>query len=200
MEQFEFFSVKIEKKLRKYEEIIKKWQKSVNLVSRNDVLNIWVRHIVDSAQLYPFLDGLGYSVVDMGSGAGFPGLVLAIIDQEKKGGRYFTLIESDKKKVLFLEEVVRLLKLQNVTVSCQRIEKISIPIVDVVLARGLASLADLISLSKHFWGVSTHGLFLKGKGVYLEMSSIPSCFECQNYPSKTSKDGVIVNMFFKNKG
>ena len=82
MKQNEFFSKKSYENLKKYEEILKKWQKSINLVSKNTISDIWNRHIMDSAALYPFLPGQASHVMDMGSGAGFPGLVLAILDND----------------------------------------------------------------------------------------------------------------------
>ena len=80
-------------KLQVYERLLKKWQSKLNLVSRNSVENIWQRHFLDSAQIYPLLNGTANSVLDVGAGAGFPGVVLSIL-----GARNVHLVEQNKKK------------------------------------------------------------------------------------------------------
>ena len=82
VKQDAFFTPETKEKLKIYEEILKKWQKSINLVSKKTINEIWTRHFLDSAQVYPLIPATAQTIVDMGSGAGFPGLVLAIMDND----------------------------------------------------------------------------------------------------------------------
>ena len=93
------------KTLKNYEALVLKWNERFNLISKSSVDFIWDRHILDSLQLYEFLDDKAKSLYDFGSGAGFPAIVLAIIAKEKNPDLKITLIESIKKKAIFLNEV-----------------------------------------------------------------------------------------------
>ena len=95
-----------------------KWQESINLISKTSVENIWERHFLDSAQLYTFIKGVKGNVIDFGSGAGFPGLILAIMGHQK-----IHLVESDQKKCTFLREVAMLTDV-NVQIHNTRIENL----------------------------------------------------------------------------
>ena len=149
MNNFELYLKNSNSDLEKYIELLKKWQKAVNLISLNTLPDIWNRHILDSAQLYLLIPDKKITLVDMGSGAGFPALVLAILNKNNNGPiQQMFLIESDMKKTLFLKEVIRELKLP-VQVLNKRIENVSGIQADVLTARALSSLSDLLILGKN---------------------------------------------------
>lgn len=128
-------------KLRCYEALLHKWQRAVNLVGPATLAESWERHFLDSAQLSPFIPDEAKTLYDLGSGAGFPGLVLAMMHPELA----VTLVESDEKKCAFLAAVSRESEVP-VTVKAMRIEKAaeSLPPPDVVTARALAPLEKLL--------------------------------------------------------
>lgn len=130
-------------KLRQYEALLVKWQRAVNLVGPATIPDAWDRHFVDSFQLLPLLPAGTKTLYDLGSGAGFPGLVLAIICPDIS----VTLIESDQKKCAFLSTVSHETG-AKVSVLAQRIEAAAqtLPAPDVITARALASLGDLLGL------------------------------------------------------
>ena len=127
--------------MRAYEALLVKWQKAINLVGPATMPEAWTRHFIDSIQLATFLPESARTLHDLGSGAGFPGLVLAMARPDLT----VTLIESDQKKCAFLTNVSHETK-TPVMVLTQRIEKAtdSIPAPDVVTARALAALTDLL--------------------------------------------------------
>lgn len=135
--------------LQKFEALLKKWNSSINLVSKRAINELWPRHIEDSIRIYKTAGSqtVGHWI-DMGAGGGFPGLVCAILDQKPNRFR-FTLIESDQRKSVFLRQVVRELDL-NTDVLTARIEEASCPPADVISARALADLGSLIGLSARF--------------------------------------------------
>ena len=131
--------------LKKYWELLLTWQKSVNLISPKTIENGWERHILDSAQLYFLISNQQDSLMDVGSGGGLPGIVMAILNKALKGPlKKIVLVESDMKKALFLKECVRQLRL-DVDVQRERVENISF-IPDVITARAFAPLNDLLKL------------------------------------------------------
>ena len=129
-------------KLRQYHVLLLKWQEKINLISPNTVSDAWARHFLDSAQLAPLVQDGAKTLYDLGSGAGFAGLVLAIMKPETA----VTLIESDSKKCAFLSAVSRETGVP-ITVRNERIEAATaaLPPPDVVTGRALASLTDLFS-------------------------------------------------------
>jgi len=160
-------------KLDTYASLLKHWQKTINLVSPATLDTIWHRHMADSAQLLKLAPVTSHRWVDLGSGAGFPGLVLAILLRERPGVRV-TLVESDTRKVAFLREVARQTGLASVVDICHaRIEIASthdrVGIVDVVTARALAPLPKLLGLCQPFFGPQTVGLLLKGREAEREL-------------------------------
>src|SRR5687767_1366639 len=115
-------------------DLLRRWQRAINLVGRSTLADPWRRHVLDSAQLYPHLAGQAGPVVDLGSGAGFPGLVLAIL-----GAPDVHLIESDQRKAQFLREAARVTG-TPVMVHARRIEDVAPFPASVVTARALAPL------------------------------------------------------------
>src|SRR5882724_11473474 len=135
-------------RLRRYAEMLVKWQKSINLVSPESSKDLWRRHMLDSAQLQGFLPPEPQSLVDMGSGAGFPGLVLAIL-----GVPNVHLIESDARKCVFLAEAARATSLEvgrNPIIHPVRLEKVRDLRADVVTARACAPLTSLLAYAEPF--------------------------------------------------
>ena len=152
--------------LSDYLEQLCRWQKKINLVGAATLQDPWRRHFLDSAQLYPLITKEARVVVDIGSGAGFPALVIAILDayqnpQKKNDPRQFHLIESDKRKGAFLREIIRLANIP-VIVHDLRVENYNGPKADVVTARACAPLGALLAMSAPLLMEGGRGLFLKG--------------------------------------
>ena len=154
-------------KLKQYEDILLRWQPHINLVAKSTLPNIWVRHFADSLQLLKvakiFLDKPITHWLDIGSGAGFPGLVIAI-GLTNKHDALVELIESDERKAAFLRTVVRELKLPA-KIYCERIEDVlpnlsSIP--QIISARALAPLCSLIDYCEEFIHKGSIGIFPQG--------------------------------------
>lgn len=189
----EFF-LKSTPKLKQFSEFVLKWQKSINLISPYTVPDIWKRHVVDSAQIYPFLSQDARILVDMGSGAGFPGIVLAILNQENKGPiGHFYLIESDIKKCIFLKEAVRIFALP-VTVLNERAEKVTLEKVDVVTARALKNVNELLKLGGGFITPDTTCFFLKGEKVDEELAAVTYKMHVEKIQSQTSPEGCLLKL------
>lgn len=180
-------------KLEKYVELVKKWQKSVNLISNTTINQIWERHICDSVQLIGFMDIDSNNFFDIGSGAGFPGLVLSIILSEKNPTAVVELVESDRKKCLFLNEVKRQLGL-NVKISNQRIEKLDDNKYDVITSRALASLDKLFDYVYRFCNERTKLIFPKGENFESEILEAKEkwCFDYKVEISKTNEKAVVL--------
>ena len=178
-----------------FQKILIKWQKSINLISKNTIENTWERHFLDSAQLYKFVRDIEGNIIDFGSGAGFPGMVLAIM-----GKKNIHLVESDYKKCVFLKEIAMLTE-TDITIHNCRIEELNFINVDLVTCRALASLKNLIHYVEVFINKSLGErrqypklLFLKGKSCFseiIELSKIKK-ISFEEYPSITDKDGRIL--------
>jgi 16S rRNA (guanine527-N7)-methyltransferase len=180
--------------LSAYVALLEKWQRRINLVSPTTLPDIWHRHILDSAQLLPYLPVVSTrqrcQILDIGSGAGFPGLVLSIL-----GAGDVQLVESDQRKAVFLRTVIRELGL-TARVSNQRIETLPACQPDVITARALAALPKLMSLVAPQIHNGLTCLFLKGASVDEELTNFQtySTMIPHLYPSMTSDDGVIVKL------
>ena len=119
-----FVSRETYEKLCIFQKTLIKWQNSINLIGKSSIINIWERHFLDSAQLYKFTKDINGNILDFGSGAGFPGLVLAIMGKKK-----IHLVESDHKKCVFLKEIAMLTEI-DITVHNCRIENLNFINVD----------------------------------------------------------------------
>ena len=181
--------------LQKYVEILIKWNKSINLVSKTTVYDSWSRHIEDSAQLWQFVSESDTKWVDFGSGAGFPGLVIAIIAKEKNPNMSVVLIESDERKCIFLNEIARITGVE-VKVLNDRIEKIPYLDANIVSARALSSLENLMFYSKLHRKINGKSLFLKGKKVKSELRMIQEKerFDFELIPSYFQKSGFVLKV------
>ena len=180
--------------LIKYELLICKWQKAVNLVSKKDLSVIWDRHILDSAQVYFYIPKKAKILIDLGSGGGFPAVVIAILNKCLNGAlSEIYLIESDNKKCVFLQEVSRELDL-NITILNKRIECVQNLKGDVLTSRGLTSVEDLLTYSEPFLKPKTEMLFLKGGRVEEELKNVKQNVLYDLIPSVTNKDGCILKI------
>lgn len=173
-----------------YHDLLLKWQAKINLISNDTISDCWNRHFLDSAQLIKHLPDTSEHIIDIGSGAGFPGMVIAIMTNKK-----CHLIESDGKKISFLKEVARLTK-TNVSIYHDRVENISMEKGDVVMARAVADLNQLLKISEKFVSHGTTLLFPKGKNYSTELdeAKIEWSFESEIIPSITDSSGAIVKL------
>lgn len=160
-------SSELKQRLDVYESLLLKWSASLNLVAKSTLSSIGSRHFEDSLQLASFLN-IDDNIVDLGTGAGFPGMVLAMC------GYTVTLVDSDQKKCVFLENVSRETN-TPVKIVCSRVEQfVPRETFDIVCSRGVAALSTLIEISEHLVKEGhSKGLFLKGEGVDVELSDIP---------------------------
>lgn len=184
-----------------YETLLRQWQKAVNLVAPSTLNDIWHRHFADSAQLLVHASPGAKTWVDLGSGAGFPGLVLAILLAERPSATSVTLIESDVRKAAFLRETVRQTGLSTTNTGMKiivgRIEDLAtqdmLSQVDIVTARALAPLDRLLSYAFPLFGPETTGLFLKGNMARQEISDAERAwsFMYDLAPSRTHGGGCV---------
>ncbi|GHC74367.1 16S rRNA (guanine(527)-N(7))-methyltransferase RsmG [Limoniibacter endophyticus] len=180
-------------RLVKFEELFKHWNRSINLVAPSTVNALWDRHIVDSAQLYPHISG-AMKVVDLGTGGGFPGLILSILSAQNSD-REFYFIESNRKKASFLTLSASALGV-NAVVFPHRIEDTyeKIPRVDMVTARALAPLDVLLELSSPWLKAGASALFLKGREYRseIEKSRQNWRFDLIQHQSVTNEESVAL--------
>jgi len=174
--------------------LLLKWQATTNLVAPSTLGHVWTRHVADSLQLRT-LAPEARVWLDLGSGGGFPGLVLACSLAERSGARVH-LVESNAKKAAFLREAARMLRLPAL-VHAARIEEVihrwTEP-VDIVTARAVAPLADLLAYAEPVLKTGAQGLFPKGQDVEVELTEASKYWriEATLAPSVTSADARIV--------
>ena len=179
--------------LEQYVALIKKWQKAVNLVSNKEINTLWERHILDSAQLF-FEIKSGNTLVDLGSGGGFPAIVIAILNKKLNGPlKRIVLIESDNKKTIFLKEVSRILDL-NLDVLNERIEDITNVKADIITSRALGSVSLLLDLGRSFYNKNTQYILLKGVSVDDELKKLNISCKNEKIESKIDKNGCILKI------
>ena len=176
--------------LKKYAAMIGQWTTHINLIAPSTVPDIWHRHICDSAQIYPYVANVA-SVADLGAGGGLPGIVLAIL-----GSQNVHLIESDKRKCVFLQECVRELALtQKTTIHQKRIESCESLTVDAVVSRACAPLQSLLSYASHHRNSAGKCVFLKGKQIKSEIIVAKAWkLNYTLHPSLTDSEGVILEI------
>ena len=176
-----------------YLALLEKWQPRINLVANSTMVDVWQRHILDSAQLVKFYPPNTKKILDVGSGAGFPGLVLAIM-----GNVEVDLVESDQRKAIFLTTVIRSLGLPA-KVHNQRIEKLPNLAPDVITSRALAPVSKLIKLIENQISSDTVCLFLKGASVEEELTDLQtySTMVSVSHPSLSGANGVVLELKYK---
>lgn len=175
-------------RLAVYIDLLRRWQRSINLVGPATLGDPWRRHIVDCGQLWSWWPPAARRLVDLGSGAGLPGLILAIM-----GAPETHLVESDRRKASFLREAARATG-AAVTVHACRSDALPAIAADVVTARALAPLPLLLDLASPFIVSGTCCLFLKGRSAAAELTAAgrlwTMCSEL--HPSLSAPDGHVV--------
>lgn len=177
-------------RLEIYATLLTRWQARINLVGPDTLPDLWTRHILDSAQLWPLLPPQARRLADLGSGAGFPGLVLAIL-----GAPDVHLVESDARKCAFLREAARLTK-TKVTILNRRIEQVEPLSADVITARALAPLTRLLDWAAPHLGPGGQCLFLKGRGAEDELTATAKEWKIghRRIASLTDPEGVVLQL------
>lgn len=187
-------------RLETYAALIAKWQKAINLVAPNTLPDLWQRHFLDSAQILDHAPAGVTRWLDLGSGGGFPGLVIAAL-----GIATVHLVESDQRKAAFLREAARAMGLSGVTVHVKRIEAMDATALhtamggapQVISARALAPLKDLIGLARPLGRAETVYLFPKGRQAEDELTearrywTIP---DAETLPSRTDPAARILRL------
>ena len=171
-------------------ELLKSWNRSINLVSAGTMEALWTRHFLDSAQLLR-LAPPARRWVDLGSGGGFPGAVVAIMAREKTET---VLIESDQRKAAFLGALSR--QTTGFKVLSERLENADPQFGDVVSARALAPLGTLLGHVHRHLKPDGRAILPKGKKVQAEIGQALEhwCFDCETYPSETNEEAVILSI------
>ncbi|MEO9651302.1 MAG: 16S rRNA (guanine(527)-N(7))-methyltransferase RsmG [Roseobacter sp.] len=180
--------------LESFHEIILKWNSRINLVSKSSISDIWNRHIWDSAQLIPFAEVSG-KWLDIGSGGGFPGLIVAIFLKQLHPDVEVTLVESDQRKSAFLRTVIRELDL-NAVVLTSRVEVIETQRAEVLSARALADLGQLLKYGDQHLSKTGKALFLKGEKweKEVQMARDVWSFDLCVHKSKTNSAAAILEI------
>ncbi|HEU0071078.1 MAG TPA: 16S rRNA (guanine(527)-N(7))-methyltransferase RsmG [Alphaproteobacteria bacterium] len=187
-------------RLELYAALLIKWQKAINLVGKDTLPDLWRRHMLDSAQLAPLIpavahDGGRRTLVDFGSGAGFPGMVLAIMAADEGRQWDVHLVESDSRKCAFLSTVARETK-TTVKIHAVRIESMTVIPAHTVTARALAPLDKLLGYAESFLQQGTECLFLKGINVADELTAAHKSWNMQieQLPSRSGPAGSLLHI------
>lgn len=183
-------------RLETYAALLRKWNPAINLVSRDSLPDLWRRHLLDSAQLTALIPPQqSLTILDMGSGAGFPGLVLAILALEGERPWTIHLAESDTRKATFLSTVARETGAKPI-IHTQRIERLTPFPVDLVTARALAPLDKLLDYAAPFLTAGSECLFLKGVAAEDELTATAKTWNmvADRLPSRSGPTGVILRL------
>ena len=178
-------------RLKKYAAVLEDWNSRHSLVSRASMANLWDRHFWDSAQIAALISTTARTLVDLGSGAGFPGLVLAELRPDLK----VTLIESTAKKCRFLKAAADELGLK-LEIRQQRIEDTARQRFDVITARACAPLPDLLAYAQRFWGPGTRAFLHKGQNLAAELTQAHKSWriDSEQHPSRSDPSGIILEI------
>ena len=182
-------------RLMEMDRVLTEWSARHNLIARSTIEARWFRHYLDSAQIVPLLPGGLRRLVDLGSGGGFPGLVLAAMLAEKDV--HVTLIEATGKKAAFLRAAGDAMGLSNLEVIPARIEAIRLPAApDAVTARALARLPQLLGYVHGIQGKNTRALLLKGQDVEAELTEAAKSWHMnvKRHRSLTSPDATLLEI------
>jgi 16S rRNA (guanine527-N7)-methyltransferase len=180
------------KRLENYADMLRDWNSRHNLVSERSLEDLWRRHFWDSAQLAPMVPVGAKTLADLGSGAGFPGLVLAELLRDRVA---VTLFEATAKKCAFLAAAARRMDLA-VTIENRRMEEVAFQPFDVITARACAPLPRLLGYAQHFAGPDSVCLFLKGQNLGSELTEAHKSWrmEFRQFPSLTDPSGALLEL------
>jgi 16S rRNA (guanine527-N7)-methyltransferase len=181
--------------LRALEDIAQKWTTKINLVSRESAKGLWERHILDSVQIYRAAPTKALHWADLGSGGGFPGLVVAIFAQASDSPRQITLVESDERKCAFLRAALRETG-AVATIINERIEAVPPLNADVLSARALAELSTLMLYAERHLSSTGTAIFPKGAQWKSEVEAVKSewKFDCSVIKSELKADAAILSI------
>jgi len=182
-------------RLQQFAALVIKWNSAVNLVSKSSIPSLWARHLLDSAQVFRLAPPQAKRWLDLGSGGGFPGIVIAILAAELLPSLRVTLVESDQRKSVFLSESIRQLDL-SVDVKACRIEILQPQLADVMTARALAPLTELCGYARTHLAPGGAALFQKGASVEAEIAAAQAAwrFDLVRHPSLTDPAAVILDI------
>ena len=181
-------------RLKAYQALVEKWTPKINLISRKSVPEIWERHIADSVQIFDLVERAAHWV-DLGSGGGFPGIPVAILNAEAQTVGAITLVESDQRKVAFLRAAGRELDLP-IVVKAARIEELPPLKADVLSARALAELSVLLGFAERHLSEGGTALFPKGAKWEMEIAETKDAwrYSFDSIPSKTNPEAAILKI------
>ncbi len=177
-------------RLEAYASLLLQWNRTINLLSRRDEADLWPRHINDSLALIPLLPENLAAAADLGSGGGFPGLILAIAT-----GHRFHLVEADHRKAAFLREAARVTE-APVTVHATRIDEWEAANLSLITARALAPLVTLLDWAAPKLAHDGICLFPKGRTYPVELTAAASQWQMhtEQLPSRSDPDSVILRI------
>lgn len=177
------------RRLVAFAELLERWNAKINLVAPASLPELWRRHIHDLAQLADLIPANAKTLLDLGTGAGFPGLILSILGCPAA----VHLVESDGRKCVFLREAIRITGAPAILHET-RIEKLDFGIADAITARALAPLAELIAMSERFRGPQTISLFPKGARHEEELTAARAQWHitAKSQPSRSDSSGRII--------
>ncbi|RAI59667.1 16S rRNA (guanine(527)-N(7))-methyltransferase RsmG [Roseicella frigidaeris] len=177
-----------EDRLHEFVALLQRWNTRINLTAERDQAGLWQRHVQDSLQLWPLLPEAEGVLVDLGSGAGFPGLILAAVT-----GWETHLVEADRRKSAFLIEASRTLALPRVQVHAQRIEAAHLPKAAILTARALAPLTTLLAYAASILRPDGIALFPKGRTAAQELTEASRAWimRTERFPSRTDPAATI---------
>jgi 16S rRNA (guanine527-N7)-methyltransferase len=182
-----------QERLAEFLALLFRWQGHMNLVAPSTLSTVWSRHVLDSLQLLPHLKGPDGAIADLGSGGGFPGIVLAITS-----GRHVQMHEANARKAAFLREALRLTGATG-DVTLGRLEDAPPPRAwhyAFVTARALAPLPELLQLAEPFLRSGATGLFHKGKDLTQELTESAKSWriKADSFPSSTDSEAVLLHV------
>jgi len=192
VKQFEKVFNNSKQDIEKYIKILLEWQKHVNLISKNTIPNLQKRHILDSAQLWKYIPDSSKTLTDVGSGGGFPGIILGILNKSAGFHLSITLIESDMKKAIFLREVNRQLDLK-LNILSERVEKVDNLKSDIITCRAFSELNQIFILCQKIVSRETIWILPKGKGYKEEIKNCQFDAQIEEFPNECS-EGVILKI------
>ena len=177
-------------RLRKFVDLLLRWNRTINLISRRDEALVWDRHIADALALLPLLPPEFVRAIDLGSGAGLPGLVMAIAT-----GKPFDLVDADHRKAAFLREAARESG-APVTIHAARIEMLDLPPAPVITARALAPLPTLLGWAAPLLAPGGVCLFPKGRLTADELTAASAQWHMrvERFASPTDPDATILRI------